>query len=97
LIQGRSPVPALEHAIEFHRHGGKAVRSQKCSLLEKGATASIDLAQKLVLTESHHGVIQWTASAIEKRDAIDLEKPHEKQKSLEFASGASLRGWRGWF
>jgi hypothetical protein len=55
------------------------------------------LAQKPVLTESHHGVIQWTASAIEKRDAIDLEKPHEKQKSLEFASGASLRGWRGWF
>jgi hypothetical protein len=35
--------------------------------------------------------------AIEKRDAIDLEKPHEKQKSLEFASGASLDGWRGWF
>jgi hypothetical protein len=35
--------------------------------------------------------------AIEKRDAIDLEKPHEKQKSLEFASGASLRRWRGWF
>jgi hypothetical protein len=30
--------------------------------------------------------------AIEKRDAIDLEKPHEKQKSLEIASRASLDG-----
>jgi hypothetical protein len=35
--------------------------------------------------------------AMEKRDAIDLEKLHERQKSLEFASGAALRGWQGWF
>jgi hypothetical protein len=101
LTQGRSPVPALEHAIEFHRHGGKAVRSQKCFLLEKGATARIDLAQKLVLTERimalFSGLPADALGAIEKRDAIDLEKPHEKQKSLEFASGASLDGWRGWF
>jgi hypothetical protein len=48
----------------INHHGGKVVRSQNCFLLEKGATVRVDLAQKLLLTEAHHGVIQWTASEV---------------------------------